>query len=120
MLPESTPGQATVTVSAIVTGQITLPERFFVYPADKQASRTVPSLAFVITAESKTPGAAPRRMMFDLGLRSSIYDYTPAQQSHLANREPHEIGPGVSALLKQGGLNPRADIDKLGLARIIF
>ncbi|OIW34930.1 Metallo-hydrolase/oxidoreductase [Coniochaeta ligniaria NRRL 30616] len=117
MLPPSKDGQNFVTVSPILGGQITLPEQHFVHPADATAHHTVPSLSFLITHPGH--GEGPRRVMFDLGLRSSITDYSEPQQRHLSNREPYTIGPGVAATLRQGGCDP-LDIDTVILSHVHY
>lgn len=134
MLPPLKPAQNYVSVSAIAGGFITLPERFFVAPADQEAKATVPSLSFLITHSS---AAAPRipqigqppqrpdpnagfRMLFDLGLRSSIDAYTAPQQSHLRSRSPFKLIPGgVASALSEGGVTPE-DIDLVMLSHVHY
>jgi len=48
-LPETRPDQTFVTVSPVETGFFTLLEKAFVAPAEPNARRTEPSLAFLIT-----------------------------------------------------------------------
>ncbi|KAK3681243.1 beta-lactamase-like protein [Podospora appendiculata] len=114
MLPPAQDDQIFVTVSPILGGEITLPEKYFIDPADPAASHTVPSLAFLIQHPKLN-----RRIMFDLGLRSSITSYSAPQQLHLTNRKPHAIGPGVAAVLQQGGLSP-LDIDTVILSHVHY
>ncbi|KAK3326930.1 beta-lactamase-like protein [Cercophora scortea] len=114
MLPPAQDDQTFVAVSPILGGEITLPEKYFIDPADPAAYHTVPSLAFLIQHPKLN-----RRIMFDLGLRSSIASYSSPQQLHLTNREPHTIGPGVAAVLQQGGLSP-LDVDTVILSHVHY
>ncbi|KAF7553263.1 hypothetical protein G7Z17_g3767 [Cylindrodendrum hubeiense] len=117
MLPLDESEQKFVTVSPISGGSITLPERYFVDSVNSDARQTVPSLAFFITH----PNYEGRhlRIMFDLGLRSSIAGYSDAQRRHLSNREPYLIGPGVAQVLCEGGIAP-SDIDMVILSHVHY
>ncbi|KAI0121262.1 beta-lactamase-like protein [Xylariales sp. AK1849] len=117
MLPPVREEQAFVSVSPIVAGKITLPERSFVHPADPDAAHTVPSLAFLITHLG--PDNQSKLIMFDLGLRSAITAYTEHQQEHLLNRRPYVIGPGAAEILRRGGCNP-SDIDMVILSHVHY
>lgn len=118
MLPTPKLNQLFVTISPIPGGQITLPEQYFVHPADKTARHTVPSLSFLITHPGAT-NSSPRRVLFDLGLRSSLTSYSEPQQHHLLNRKPYTLGPGVASLLRSGGIDP-ADIDTIILSHVHY
>ncbi|KAL1619220.1 hypothetical protein SLS54_006812 [Diplodia seriata] len=120
LLP-SQPGQTFVTVSPIAAGFITLPDKFFVHPADPDAKRTVPSLAFLITH----PGSdvfgnsnKPLRLMFDLGLRSKKERYIDVQQKHLRGREPYRL-QGAAEQLRAGGVAPE-DVDAVMLSHVHY
>ena len=54
ILPAAKDNQKYVEVSPIPGGFITLPDRFFIHPADPEAKRTVPSLTFLV----KHPGTS--------------------------------------------------------------
>lgn len=124
-LPPPRTDQTFVTVSAIEGGFITLPDSCFVAPSNPEDRRTVPSLAFLIEhPRAKLFGhdgsdSKPLRMMFDLGLRSELRRYIPAQQAHLVNREPYRLGPGIAKYLQEGGLTP-ADIDAVVLSHVHY
>ncbi|OBT52696.1 hypothetical protein VE04_06017 [Pseudogymnoascus sp. 24MN13] len=124
-LPPPRPDQTFVTVSAIDGGSITLPDRCFVTPSNPDERRTVPSLAFLIEHPRahlfKHNGLAdkPFRFMFDLGLRSELRRYIPAQQAHLVHREPYLLGPGVVGNLKKRSLTP-ADINAVVLSHVHY
>ncbi|KAK3381030.1 beta-lactamase-like protein [Podospora didyma] len=120
MLPPPKDGQTFVSVSPIHSGEITLPEQYFINPADETAYHTVPSLSFLITHPGVGNGSSPRRMLFDLGLRSSITDYSEPQQRHLENRKPHTIGPGVAAALQKPGFIGPLDIDTVILSHVHY
>ena len=100
---------ATVTVHALSTGHITIPERFFVVPADPVARRTVPSLSFLIQHNNVETGKLTR-IVFDLGMRRDLTLYPPELTSHLATRGPVSTRPDVVASLAAGGLTVE-DID---------
>ncbi|KAH8595656.1 beta-lactamase-like protein [Bisporella sp. PMI_857] len=123
-LPQPVLDQDYVSVSALAGGFITLPEKFFVYPSEPEAKKTVPSLAFLIThpgfKEVKTQQKSPVRLMFDLGLRSRSQDYTLQQQKHLENREPFTLGPSIAVKLSEGGLSAATDIDIVLLSHVHY
>jgi len=114
-------GGIDVTVTPINGGEISLPERSFVAPSNFNTSITVPSLSFLITH----PGleghgqVQPRHILFDLGLRARLEDYTKENQSHLQSRIPYQLGPGVAETLRQGGLNP-AQIETVILSHVHY
>lgn len=124
-LPPPRPDQTFVTVSAIEGGSITLPDRCFVTPSSRDERRTVPSLAFLIEHPRADLfghnglGDKPFRFMFDLGLRSELRRYIPAQQAHLVHREPYLLGPGVVGNLKKRSLTP-ADINAVVLSHVHY
>ena len=98
-----------VTVSALEAGQLTLPESLFVTDADLEKRATVPSLSFLIShpaADGKTT-----KIVFDLGLKRDLSKYPPAQQAHIANRQPVILHPDCADSLRAGGLDPAKDID---------
>ncbi|KAJ9653789.1 hypothetical protein H2198_007078 [Neophaeococcomyces mojaviensis] len=93
---------ATATVHALSTGSLTLPERFFITPADAEARRTVPSLSFLVqhhAANGKTT-----RIVFDLGIRHPTTAYPEILQKHLSTRAPFSSEPDAVASLAKGGL----------------
>jgi len=126
-LPPCRPDQTFATVSPIEGGFITLPDRFFVAPADPEAKRTVPSLSFLITHPglqgpgdgSIIPHKKPLRLLFDLGLRSSIDRYIPGQQKHLRSRVPYRLEPGVAEHLRAQGIEP-TDVDVIMFSHVHY
>jgi ribonuclease BN (tRNA processing enzyme) len=100
---------STVSVHALSTGHITIPERFFVTPADPVAKRTVPSLSFLIQHQNAETGKLTR-LLFDLGMRRDLALYPAALTSHLANRGPVSTKPDAVESLAAGGLTVN-DID---------
>ncbi|KAK0311586.1 hypothetical protein LTR82_014288 [Friedmanniomyces endolithicus] len=92
------------------------------------AKRTVPSLAFLIThpGPNTTPyGASPANssrpfnLMFDLGLRRAKERYPEALQRHIDGRAPHQLEPGIAALLEAGGLDP-GEVDLVMLSHVHY
>lgn len=146
-LPSGLPDQNYVTVSPIGSQSITLPDKFFVSPADPDARRSVPSLAFLVThpgppshfhlprssreindsdqdvgATTSTPARVrkPLRMLFDLGLRSSKEGYLPQQQEHLKNRNPYSLSPSVAETLEYDGDVRPEGIDLVVLSHVHY
>lgn len=99
---------AYATVHALSTGSLTLPERFFITPADNEAKRTVPSLSFLIQHHSADN--VTTRLVFDLGLRRDTNLYPEVLQKHIQSRSPVSTQPDAVASLAKGGLSP-FDID---------
>lgn len=108
-------------------GFITLPDKFFVAPADPEAKRTVPSLSFLIihpglkepVPNSFLPPNRPLRLLFDLGLRSRIDRYIPAQQQHLRTRAPYRLEPGIAGHLKAQGIDA-AEVDVVMFSHVHY
>lgn len=93
----------TVSVHALSTGHLTIPERFFVAPADPVAKRTVPSLSFLIQHRDVETGKSTR-LVFDLGMRRDLNLYPQALRDHLASRGPISTQPDAVTSLAAGGL----------------
>jgi glyoxylase-like metal-dependent hydrolase (beta-lactamase superfamily II) len=102
--------KATVTVHALSAGHLTLPERFFITPSSPTATRTVPSLAFLIRHTSATEPRKKTNLLFDLGLRRDPSAYSAPIRKHISTRQPMSTSPDVVASLARGGLTPD-DID---------
>jgi len=123
VLPPASPSQPYVTVSPFAAGTITLPDHFFISPSTPGASRSVPSLSFLVTH----PGTShynshpdqPFHLMFDLGLRKSATRYPPPLQHHLNTRAPFTLAPGAAAQLTDGGVEP-ASIDVVVLSHVHY
>jgi glyoxylase-like metal-dependent hydrolase (beta-lactamase superfamily II) len=114
-----------VTVSALDGGYITLPERLFVTDADPEKRATVPSLAFLLQHPSPSPsggGTDVTRLVFDLGVKRDLTGYTPAQISHIAQRQPVITDPDCAASLRSAAaeppLDPAKDIDFVVLSHV--
>lgn len=113
-----------VAVSALDGGHITLPERLFVTDADPEKRATVPSLAFLIQhpGPPSTPGNNVTRLIFDLGVKRDLNGYRPAQQAHIAQRQPVITEPDCAASLRGGQaetpLDPAKDIGLVILSHV--
>ncbi|KAI9703415.1 MAG: hypothetical protein M1820_005887 [Bogoriella megaspora] len=121
-LPPPTPSQRYVTISPLSGGSITLPDSFFVSPADLSARRPVPSLSFLITHPSPLPllqNSGPTHLLFDLGLRRHATRYPPALQTHLKGREPHHLEPGIASQLQSQGFDPET-VDAVILSHVHY
>ncbi|KAJ5703010.1 hypothetical protein N7488_010558 [Penicillium malachiteum] len=106
---ESNKSEVYVQVSALQSGHLTLPDRFFIHPASETARRTVPSLSFLI--EHTNPQTKRiTRLLFDQGIRNPTSNYPLPIQKHIQNRQPLTTEPDVVQSLSKGGLSP-SDID---------
>jgi glyoxylase-like metal-dependent hydrolase (beta-lactamase superfamily II) len=94
-----------VTVHALSAGFLTLPEHLFVQPSVEGARNTVPSLSFLIQHHDPKTSKLTR-IVFDLGLRKNLKQYSVPLQEHLETRHPLVTEPDVSDSLKEGGLTP--------------
>jgi glyoxylase-like metal-dependent hydrolase (beta-lactamase superfamily II) len=108
---------STVTVHALSAGRLTLPERFFVTPASATATRTAPSLAFLVQHTTSATPQKTTRLLFDLGLRRNPNTYPVPIRKHISTRQPMNTFPDVVASLAQGGLTPN-DIDYVILSHV--
>lgn len=99
---------ATASVHALSTGSLTLPERFFITPADNEAKHTVPSMSFLI--QHRSADHRTTCLVLDLGIRRDVKLYPESLQKHLASRGPFSTEPDAVASLAKGGLTP-SDID---------
>ncbi len=110
---------AVVSVHALRSGHLTLPEKFFVTPlSNPDARRTVPSLSFLI--QHQNPANATKstsRILFDLGLRRDVNLYPPAIRQHASTRTPISTFPDVLQSLSAGGINS-GDIDHVILSHV--
>jgi glyoxylase-like metal-dependent hydrolase (beta-lactamase superfamily II) len=107
---------AKVSVHALNAGSLTIPEKFFVDPADPDIKFTVPSLSFLI--QHVTPEKTTR-IVFDLGIRRDLSLYPDVLQKHIDSRQPITGEPDVVASLKEGGLNPD-NIDYVILSHVHY
>ncbi|KPI34301.1 uncharacterized protein AB675_11072 [Cyphellophora attinorum] len=107
---------AKVSVHALNAGSLTIPEKFFVDPADPGIKFTVPSLSFLI--QHVTPEKTTR-IVFDLGIRRDLSLYPDVLQKHIDSRQPITGEPDVVASLKEGGLSPD-DIDYVILSHVHY
>ncbi|KAF2225061.1 beta-lactamase-like protein [Elsinoe ampelina] len=125
LLPPPRENQTYVSVSALIGGHITLADHFFVYPSEPGASRTVPSLVFLVTHPNPPENGVfgkkskPYRLLFDLGLRKAAERYKPVMQQHLQNRRPYKLGPGIREQLEEHNL-PADSIDAVMLSHVHY
>jgi glyoxylase-like metal-dependent hydrolase (beta-lactamase superfamily II) len=71
-LPEDTPNQPYITLSALDAGYLWLPEREFLVPADQKAVHKAPSLSFFLVHPP-----TGTKVVYDLGLRKDWRGYPP-------------------------------------------
>jgi glyoxylase-like metal-dependent hydrolase (beta-lactamase superfamily II) len=109
-LPAAAKNQAYVEVSALNGGWVTLPEMLFVTDVDPKLTKLVPSMCFLISHPAQ-PGHAPKRIVFDLGIKRDMSQYAQGMQDHLSKRQPIINLPDTAESLRAGGLDPAKDID---------
>lgn len=115
-LPPASADQTYVSVSALSSGHLTLPEHLFVSPSTPGSRRTVPSLSFLIQHQS--PGKKkPTRILFDLGLRRNPNDYAAPIREHIKTRQPLTTNPDLKESLEKGELGTD-DIDAVILSHV--
>ncbi|KAJ1324659.1 N-acyl homoserine lactone hydrolase [Microdochium nivale] len=108
---------SSTSVHALDAGWFTMPERFFLHPVDdERRKKLVPSLAFLIQHQS-ADSDRPLRILFDLGLRRDISQYSKPIQEHLVTRQPLYTSSSVEESLAQGGLSP-GDVDMVVLSHL--
>ncbi|KXJ88651.1 beta-lactamase-like protein [Microdochium bolleyi] len=108
---------SSTSVHALDAGWFTMPERFFLHPVDdERRKKLVPSLAFLIQHRS-ADSERPQRILFDLGLRRDILQYSKPIQEHLITRQPLYTSSSVEESLAQGGLSP-GDVDMVILSHL--
>ncbi len=115
-LPAAESSQNYVTIHALSSGYLTLPEHLFVKPAVEGKRNTVPSLSFLIQHHEAGSGKLTR-VVFDMGLRRDLNKYPKPLRDHLVTREPIETEPDVAQSLALGGLSPK-DIDVVILSHV--
>ncbi|KAJ5936857.1 hypothetical protein N7466_003307 [Penicillium verhagenii] len=118
-LPPASSAQNYVNVAAINGGEISLPEASFVSPNGPNTVITVPSLSFLVIHPGSDGQPEPKYLLFDLGLRAQLDNYTKENQSHIESRIPYRLGPGVAQSLCSGGLDP-SSIDTVILSHVHY
>ena len=110
--------QSSITVHALSAGSLTLPDRNFIHPCDDPTSRrTVPSMSFLIQHTPLSPDSRTTRILFDLGIRDPVSEYSDPIRKHCENRQPISTTPNVVSSLGKGGLRPE-DIDFVILSHV--
>ncbi|RYC91631.1 hypothetical protein BFJ63_vAg5641 [Fusarium oxysporum f. sp. narcissi] len=99
-----------VTVHALDAGWFTMPERFFVTPLENQETKKSVLLLSFLVQHIDQASAKTTRILFDLGLRREISQYSEPILNHVATRQPLSTVLDVVDLLALGGLTP-GDID---------
>lgn len=94
----------TVTASALHGGTFTLPLNLFIAGATDTDTSLVPSLSFLLVHEDAD--GQRTNILFDLGLRRDVQDYTPPIRDHLHARQPMDTLPDVRQSLAEGGVRP--------------
>ena len=112
LLPAPQPCQIYIKISALESGQLTLPESLFVSSPRPNHRATVPSLSFLV--RHPTHG----NIIFDLGLARDVTSYEPAMQTHISNRQPTIHRPDTRDSLLKGGLDPAKDVDVVILSHV--
>lgn len=114
LLPAAKDGQIYVRIAALHGGFVTLPERLFVTNADPKKASMVPSLCFLIERQT-SPDDKPTRIVFDLGIKRNLREYSPGMYAHISKRQPIQSLPDTRSSLLEGGLDP-CEIDTVILS----
>ncbi|KAI5843186.1 beta-lactamase-like protein [Tricharina praecox] len=110
-LPPASLNQSFTTLHALEAGHLTLPRHLFISGASPTDRTTVPSLSFLITHPSHG------RLVFDLGIRNPISEYSTPIQAHIVSRQPVTTTPDVTLSLASLGITPD-EIDTVVLSHV--
>ncbi|KAB5513599.1 hypothetical protein GE09DRAFT_1208938 [Coniochaeta sp. 2T2.1] len=112
-------------------GHLTLPESLFITDPRPEYRATVPSLSFLIQHPSSPPSrpsSATTNILFDLGIKRDLSGYAPAQEAHIAHRQPVITDPDCAASLRRGAdasgsddkplLDPKREVDLVVLSHV--
>lgn len=114
VLPAAKDNQVYVRIAALHGGFVTLPERLFVTNADPDKVSLVPSMCFLIEHQAR-PDEKPTRIVFDLGIKRNLREYSPGMYTHISKRQPIKSLPDTRSSLLDGGLDP-CEIDTVILS----
>ncbi|KAL2071902.1 hypothetical protein VTL71DRAFT_13137 [Oculimacula yallundae] len=107
---------ATVQLHALSSGHFSLPSHQFISPSSPTDRRTVPSLSFLIQHTSLVTNTKAN-ILFDLGLRKDISQYSEPIRKHIDSRQPMSTSPDVVESLKAGGLE-EGDVESVVLSHV--
>lgn len=112
-LPPPANDQPYFTVSPVEAGTLCLADHMFVSPADPNAYRIAPSLAFVLRHS-----VSGSYVLFDLGMKKNLEEYTPIDQTSFKTRfYPCVVNKDIAESLNECSLNP-SDVDTVILSHV--
>jgi glyoxylase-like metal-dependent hydrolase (beta-lactamase superfamily II) len=113
-LPQDSPNQPYITLSALDAGYIYLPEFEFIVPSNPHVSHKAPSMSFFLRHPSGT------KIVYDLGMRKDWQNYPVAIQSRIADGVRQiDVAKDVKDSVVAGGVDPE-DVDVMIVSHIHY
>ena len=114
-LPEDTPNQPYITLSALDAGYLWLPEREFISPSDQKAVHKAPSLSFFLVHPP-----TGTKIVYDLGLRKDWRGYPPVFVRRVeSGTRKIDVTKDVRDSVIAGGVDPN-DVDAVFVSHIHY
>ncbi|KAF2097065.1 Metallo-hydrolase/oxidoreductase [Rhizodiscina lignyota] len=114
-LPEPSSNQPTIQLSRLEGGYLHLPSDLFMTPNTTNTTHfRVPDMCWLLRHPSG------KSMVFDLGMRKDIENFTPGVYKRLQELIKSEIPEDVFDSLRAGGVDPQKDIDLCLLSHIHY
>ncbi|KAF8502995.1 beta-lactamase-like protein [Hysterangium stoloniferum] len=113
-LPPPKADQPFIIISALEAGVLDFPTHIFVKDVPKDEVHTVPSLSFSLRHSQSNA-----HLLFDLGLRKDVENFTPSTQELIKETMPVQIPQDVSESLIKGGIQPK-DVTTIVLSHLHF
>lgn len=104
-LPEQLDANSKIRLQILSGGYLHLPMKYFVAGSDSNDVRRVPSMSWLLEHEP-----TGQKVIFDLGIRQDIENYTPAVFERLQNVIKSEVSEDVFASLSQKKVDLESDI----------
>lgn len=108
-------GDACVNLQLLSGGELQLPMKLFIEGADENDFRRVPSMSWLIEHDG-----SGKKLIFDLGLRKDIENYTPFVHERLRTVIKCAIGFDVFDSLADKKISPESDIDTVMLSHLHY
>ncbi|KMP04806.1 hypothetical protein CIRG_04487 [Coccidioides immitis RMSCC 2394] len=105
-LPAPVENQAVVSLSLLSGGYLHLPGNLFVEGASAEEILVCPSMSWLITHRPTNT-----KIIFDLGLRRDIQNYTPSVYERLKTVVPVVVKEDAFDSLAKAGVDPATDVD---------
>lgn len=105
ILPEQPSANSKIRLQILSGGYLHLPMKYFVAGSDSNDVRRVPSMSWLLEHEP-----TGQKVIFDLGIRKDIENYTPAVVERLQSVIKSEVPEDVFTSLAQKHADPQSDI----------